>query len=32
MDPEDEMALLEQHAEALFAMDASGRLVGLNEP
>jgi GNAT superfamily N-acetyltransferase len=32
MDPEDEMALLEQHADVLFAMDATGRLVGLDEP
>jgi GNAT superfamily N-acetyltransferase len=31
MDPEEE-ALLEQHADVLFAIDASGRLTSLNEP
>jgi len=32
MDAEDEAALVEQHADVLFAMDASGRLTPLNEP
>jgi len=32
MDPEDETALLEQHADVLFAMDATSRLTSLNEP
>ena len=32
MDPEGETALLEQHADVLFARDATGRLVSLNDP